>query len=73
VRGDMLGVVRPALFGPHVVDQEHLAGPASVHTGSVPALVLQLVSVQSHLTIVGSRERHLAPDQRDRGTQAATP
>jgi hypothetical protein len=43
--GGALGVVRPALFAPHVVDEEHLRGPAGVHAGSIPALVLQLVSV----------------------------
>src|SRR5512133_2215083 len=67
MRGGVLGVVRPALFAPHVVDEEHLGGPAGVHAGSVPTLVLQLVSVQRHLPVVRSRKGLLSPDQRNRG------
>src|SRR5215217_8712562 len=65
VRGGVLGVVRPALFTAHVVDEQHLACPAGVHTRSVPTLVLQLVSVQSHLAVVASGKRLLSPDQGD--------
>jgi len=55
------------LLSPHVVDEEHLAGSAGVHTRSVPTLVLQLVGIQSHLPVIGGRERLVFPDQRDRG------
>jgi hypothetical protein len=33
------------VLGPHVVDEEDLAGSAGVHTGSVAVLILQFVSV----------------------------
>ena len=54
------------MLSPHVVDEEHLAGSAGVHTRSVPTLVLQLVGIQSQLPVIGGRERLVFPDQRDR-------
>jgi hypothetical protein len=64
--GHALGIIGQALLTQHVIDQEHLAGQAGVHTRSIPTLVLQFVGIQSHLPVIGSRERLLCPDQRDR-------
>src|SRR5215216_4002641 len=71
VRGHVLGIIRPPLLAPHVIDEEHLSGQAGVHTRSVPALVLQLVGIQRHLSVIGSRRRLLSPDQRDRSCRHA--
>src|SRR4051794_11571315 len=62
--GGVSGIVGPPLLRRHVLDQEHLSGPARVQTRPVAALILQLVSVQRYLAVVSRRERLVATDQR---------